>query len=170
MHKRGTPQSVNFTLVIISDTRYKEYKSGIITSDKTTSIVKSTLKNTKHKLVEVRYVPDEIDLIQRGVLDIISSQKADVILLSGGTGITRRDVTVQAIKPILERELQGFSVLFHMLSYKDVGTATMISRAFAGVKSGCVVFAMPGSPSAVKLAIEKIILPDVSLIVKHAKE
>lgn len=170
MHKRGAPQSVNFILVIVSDTRYKEYKSGSITNDKTTSIVKSALKNTKHKLVEVRYVPDEIELIQSVILEIIAARKVDVILLSGGTGITKRDVTVQAIKPILERELQGFSVLFHMLSYNDVGTATMISRAFAGVKSGCVVFAMPGSPSAVKLALEKIILPDISLIVKHAKE
>ena len=118
----------------------------------------------------IEYVPDEIELIQKAVLEVIAAKKADVVLLSGGTGITKRDVTVQAIKPILERDLQGFSVLFHMLSYNDVGTATMISRAFAGVKAGIVIFAMPGSPNAVRLALKRIILPEISLIVKHAKE
>ena len=157
-------------LIIVSDTRYREFKSGKITSDRTSDLVREILSQTTHKLLGVSYVPDEIELIQKAVLETITIQKADVILLSGGTGITKRDVTVQAIKPILERELQGFSVLFHMLSYKEVGTATMISRAFAGVKAGTVIFAMPGSPNAVRLALKKIIIPEISLIVKHAKE
>ena len=170
MHKKGAPRSVKFILIIVSDTRYREFKSGRVTSDKTSEIVRTILNQTQHKLVGIEYVPDEIELIQKAVLEVIAMQKADVVLLSGGTGITKRDVTVQAIKPILERELQGFSVLFHMLSYNDVGTATMISRAFAGVKAGIVIFGMPGSPNAVRLALKNIILPEISLIVKHAKE
>ncbi|MGC8936120.1 MAG: MogA/MoaB family molybdenum cofactor biosynthesis protein, partial [Candidatus Methanomethylicaceae archaeon] len=94
---------------------------------------------------------------------------ADVIVISGGTGPGPRDVTVEAITPLFEKELPGFGELFRHMSYEKVGTSTIASRATAGITKGVLVFALPGSPDAVKLAMEKIILPESPHLVKMVR-
>ena len=173
IHRVGAPEYVSFKLIIISDSRYKELKEkGIVTSDKTVEVVKDLILNKGHKFEGVIYVPDEINQIRKEIINIVfsRSEKVDVIITSGGTGITSRDVTIEAVKPLFQKELPGFSILFHSLSYTDVGAATIISRTTAGVVNRKIIFCLPGSPKAVKLALEKIILPEIKMLIKHANE
>ncbi len=174
MHRIKSPREISFKLVIVSDSRYREFEEkGTVENDKTTEVVKEQILGKGYKLIEVKYVPDDIIHIRREIMSSVFStddKKVDVIITSGGTGITKRDVTIEAIKPLFEKELAGFSTIFHSLSYSDVGAAAIISRATAGVINRKIVFCLPGSPKAVKLALEKIILPEIGLLVKHANE
>lgn len=172
-HRKNAPSKVNFSLIIISDTRYKEFLEGEVKSDLTAKIVKEIISKYGHEITSIEYVPDDVKEIRKSILKLIyfnSDRVVDVIVTSGGTGITSRDITIEAIKPLFKKELTGFSSLFHKLSFEDVGPASFISRATAGIIGKVVIFCLPGSPSAVKLALEKIILPEIGMIVKHARE
>jgi molybdenum cofactor biosynthesis protein B len=101
---------------------------------------------------------------------MLKSRKINVIIMSGGTGISPKDVTIEAVQQILEKELPGFGELFRNLSYRTIGSAALMSRALAGVVKGKVIFCLPGSPNSISLALENLILPEVSHILKHANE
>lgn len=144
---------VSCAVVTVSDTRTEK-------DDKSGKLIKSILAEAGHAIVDYRIVPDEYDLI----IQIVSklSEEAEVILLTGGTGIARRDGTFEAVSSLLQKTLPGFGEIFRVLSYDDIGPAAMLSRATAGVFNGTLVFSMPGSSGAVKLAMEKLIAPELS--------
>ena len=101
---------------------------------------------------------------------LISEKKINAVILCGGTGISPSDVTIETVEPILEKTLPGFGEIFRWLSYQEIGSAAILSRALAGTVEGKVIFCIPGSPQAVKLCIEKLILSEAAHIVKHARE
>lgn len=139
----------------ISDTR-------TIETDKSGKLIIDLLMEKGHQCVDHVIVRDEKKEIQQMVLDTMTENEVDAILLTGGTGISARDVTIEALDKIIEKEISGFGELFRMLSFtEDIGSAAMLSRAFAGVVNGKVIFAMPGSSGAVKLAMNKLILPEL---------
>jgi molybdenum cofactor biosynthesis protein B len=108
-------------------------------------------------------------MIRRAVLKALKSPRIDAAITSGGTGITPSDVTLEAVEPLLEKALQGFGEIFRWLSYQSIGSAAVMTRAFAGVAKGKVIFCLPGSPQAVKLCLEKLILPEAGHIILHAR-
>ena len=108
-------------------------------------------------------VRDEVDSVRETVLS--RCPQADLLLLTGGTGVTRRDVSVEAVDAILDKRLDGFCELFRMLSFREIGARAMLSRAIAGVREQSVLFCLPGSPAAVRLALERLILPSVGHLV-----
>ncbi|MDP9120878.1 MAG: MogA/MoaB family molybdenum cofactor biosynthesis protein [Acidobacteriota bacterium] len=114
-----------------------------------------------HRVVSAVVVPDDVAAIRRAVADALALPGVDVAVLTGGTGFSPRDLTLEAVGPLFERPIEGFGELFRMLSYQQVGAAAMLSRAAAGVVRGRAVFLLPGSPKAVALAMEKLILPEV---------
>ena len=144
---------VSCAVVTVSDTRTRK-------DDKSGKLIKSMLAEAGHSVVDYRIVPDEYDLIIQTVSEL--SKDAEVILLTGGTGIARRDGTFEAVSSLLQKTLPGFGEIFRVLSYDDIGPAAMLSRATAGVFDGTLVFSMPGSSGAVKLAMEKLIAPELS--------
>jgi molybdenum cofactor biosynthesis protein B len=103
----------------------------------------------------------------RAVLAEASAAGARAVLFNGGTGVGRRDSTVETLRALFEKELPGFGEIFRMLSFKDIGSAAMMSRATAGTNRGMIVFAMPGSPQAVKLALRELILPELGHVVRE---
>ncbi len=116
-------------------------------------------------------VPDDTVFIGKYVSRALGSEKVDAIVLCGGTGISPRDVTIEAVRPMLIKTLPGFGELFRKLSFDEVGSAAVLTRALAGVADqGKAVFCIPGSPQAVRLVLEKLILPEVGHILKHARE
>jgi molybdenum cofactor biosynthesis protein B len=125
-----------------------------------------------HPVVAYQVVKDEPDAIRAALAGALAAG-AQAILVNGGTGISARDRTYEAVAGVLEKRLDGFGELFRMLSYAEIGSAAMMSRAVAGVWRGCAVFSMPGSSAAVRLAWEKLIAPELSHLVreleKHAK-
>jgi len=113
-------------------------------------------------------VPDDIKRIKEAVLSALES--SNCIIVNGGTGLTHDDCTIEAVSPIFEKTIDGFGELFRLKSYEDIGTRALLSRAAAGIHKGKVIFCIPGSTGAVKLAIEEIILPEIKHILTHASK
>ncbi|PID56219.1 molybdenum cofactor biosynthesis protein [candidate division KSB3 bacterium] len=142
-------------VITISDTRTDE-------SDTSGRLIIKLLEHNGHRRVKKHIVPDEPQDIRALLQDGIASDEIQVILCHGGTGISARDRSYEAIDAVLEKRLTGFGELFRMLSYQEIGPTAMMSRATAGISAGTIIFSMPGSKAAVKLAMEKLILPELS--------
>jgi molybdenum cofactor biosynthesis protein B len=154
-HKARGPKYVRAYVVTCSDTRTEQDDEG-------GRAIKSMLADRGHAVAGSAIVRDEAPLILEQ-LERAKAAGAQVVLVTGGTGISRRDRTLDAVSAAIVRPLPGFGELFRMLSFQEIGSAAMLSRATAGVtKDGLVVFAMPGSPAAVRLACEKLILPELT--------
>ena len=147
---------LRFALITISDTRTEA-------TDKSGPCMAKLVQDCGHKLVAQLIIPDEPDRIQKAVH--AQSEIADVVCLSGGTGISPRDQTFEAVRPLLDKVLPGFGELFRSLSWQQVGSKAMLSRAIAGTCDNMIIFAVPGSPKGAELAMEKLILPEAQHLV-----
>ena len=151
-HQAAGQGPVPIAIVTVSDTRTPE-------TDESGQLIRQLATEDGHTIVDYRIVKDEPEQVLQALQDF-STGDARLIIFNGGTGIGRRDRTYDVISKALEKILPGFGELFRMLSYQEVGAAAMLSRATAGVFAGKVIFSTPGSPNAVRLAMEKLILPE----------
>ncbi|MEL7544009.1 MAG: molybdenum cofactor biosynthesis protein B [Pseudomonadota bacterium] len=141
---------VRIAVLTVSDTRtIKEDKSGTLLAE--------LLQHAGHELADHAVEKDDVTALQARVKEWIADRDIDVVITTGGTGFTGRDVTPEAMRPLFEKEIDGFSILFHQLSYEKVGTSTIQSRACGGVAAGTYIFCVPGSPGACKDAWEGIL-------------
>ena len=147
---------VRCAVVTVSDTRTEE-------TDQSGALMKERLAGAGHTVVAYHVVPDEPDAIA-SLLDVLAGQ-VEAILVNGGTGISRRDRTYEAVAAKLEKTLPGFGELFRMLSYQEIGAGAMLSRATAGLYRDTLVFSTPGSTNAVRLALDRLILPELKHLV-----
>jgi molybdenum cofactor biosynthesis protein B len=145
---------VRIAVLTISDTRDEE-------SDTSGHILVERLKEAGHQLAEKALVRDDVGEIRAQVKAWTRSGDVDAILTTGGTGVTGRDVTPEAIEPLLDKRMEGFSVIFHLVSYQTVGLSTLQSRALAGLIDGVFIFCMPGSNGAVRDGWDKVIAPQL---------
>jgi molybdopterin adenylyltransferase len=163
-HKKEAPKSINCKIITVSDTRNQD-------TDKSGRLMIELLEKQGHKIVDYVIVKDERPPIQDEILKGCARNDIDVILTNGGTGIAKRDVTIESVQEILDKEIVGFGELFRMLSYQeDIGSAAILSRAVAGVVRDKAVFSTPGSTGAVKLAMNKLILPEIGHVVREIKK
>ncbi len=153
-HERRVPKSAGLFVLTVSDTRTAD-------DDRSGRLVRSLLEAAGHRVVAYRVLPDEPDAIVRCVEQWLGNDDCDGILVSGGTGISPRDRTYEALSGLLDQRLDGFGELFRMLSYEQVASRSMLSRATAGIAGGKPVFLMPGSTKAVELALTRLILPEI---------
>jgi molybdenum cofactor biosynthesis protein B len=147
-------KSVRIAVLTISDTRDEE-------SDTSGHLLASRVAEAGHELVDRAIVPDSITAIREKIEGWVASGFVEAIVTTGGTGITGRDVTPEAVEPMFDKKLDGFSVVFHMVSYQSVGLSTLQSRATAGIVKGVFVFCLPGSNGAVKDGWDKVISPQL---------
>jgi molybdenum cofactor biosynthesis protein B len=133
-------------------------------------LIESLLKNAGHTIAFRKLISDNKALIEEGVRQALASPDLDVVVFCGGTGIAPSDITIESVSPFLEKTLPGFGEIFRRLSFEVIGSAAVLSRAIAGVAKGKAFFCIPGSPEAVKLCFEKLILLEAAHIVKHARE
>ena len=159
-HKKEAPRSVSCAVVTISDSRTEE-------DDESGKQLKQKLDENGHRVVSYSIIKDDAVAIGQKIKELLSQQDLQVIITSGGTGVGRRDVTVETVSSILDKTLDGFGELFRSLSYKEIGTASIMSRAIAGVSGGKVIICLPGSLGAVRLAIDQIILPEIGHMVRE---
>lgn len=161
-HKAEGPRSISCAVITVSDTRTLE-------TDRGGPVVCELLEQAGNQVAHREIVKDEPDemksLIQRLIDD-----GCQVILMTGGTGITSRDQTFETVSGLFTKSLPGYGELFRVLSYEEIGSAAMLSRATAGVIDKTVLLTMPGSPAAVRLAMEKLILPELSHLVQQASK
>ncbi len=162
-HKEKAPKSVSFSLYIVSTSR----SSGKGKEDLTGRLAEELIRKSGHRLVRREIIPDEPDAIREALLK--ASNDSDVVIFSGGTGLHPTDVTPDTVEPLLERTIPGFGELFRWLSYGQVGSAAMASRASAGVFKGSLIFLLPGSPDGVELALTELILPEAAHLVYLAR-
>ena len=165
-HKKKGPDTVNLALVIVSSSRFNELQERKSISDKTIPLVQQIVDNNFGVfLTSSEIVPDNKTLIIEKLKRLLNEPSLHVIVFSGGTGLTPKDVTYEAIQPLLEKTIDGFGELFRYLSYKDIGPSSMFSRALAGKIKNKAIFLLPGSPNAVKLALTELILPEIKHMV-----
>lgn len=170
-HKVGAPAKLGFAVIVCSTSRYDELKVGEGVEDVSGDLIVKLLTQAGHEVVVRRVVPDDSALIKQSVSEALDSSDVDAVITCGGTGISRSDVTIETVRPLLKKVLPGFGEIFRKLSYEEIGSAAVLTRALAGVTDdGKVVFCVPGSPQAVRLCLEKLILPETGHIVKHARE
>jgi molybdenum cofactor biosynthesis protein B len=161
-HRDAAPTSVACAVLTVSDTR-------TLDDDRSGATVVELLEKAGHRVAERRIVPDDRPAIEAAVRAMAAAPGVDVVLITGGTGIAARDQTPDAIGGLLSKELPGFGELFRMLSFQEIGAAAMLSRALGGVIDRTVVLLMPGSTPAVRLAMERLILPEIGHLVEHAR-
>ncbi|WP_044894504.1 MogA/MoaB family molybdenum cofactor biosynthesis protein [Bacillus alveayuensis] len=163
-HKKEAPQNVKCKVITISDTR-------TVDTDKSGRLMVQLLREAGHEVVDYEIVKDEKTAIREAILAGCANRNIDAVLTNGGTGIAKRDVTIEIVKEIIEKEIVGFGELFRMLSYtEDIGSAAILSRAIAGVANDTAIFSTPGSTGAVKLAMTKLILPELAHVIREIRK
>jgi len=158
-HRENAPSSVGVAVLSVSTSRNLE-------QDKSGDLIRDLLVGKGHRVTDREVVKDEVTLIRKAFERLLGTA-ARAIIVTGGTGITPSDVTVEALRPLLDKELTAFGSLFTQLSYGEIGPAAILSRATAGVVRNKAVFCIPGSSKACRLAMEKIILPELSHLIAH---
>ncbi|HXZ84617.1 MAG TPA: molybdenum cofactor biosynthesis protein B [Myxococcota bacterium] len=157
-HRGYAPASVGCAVLTVSDSR-------TTADDSSGQALRAQLEAAGHRVVEHAIVPDEREAIQFAVLRALARGDVDAVIATGGTGVSPRDVTPEAIAPLVEKELAGFGELFRMLSFQEIGPAALLSRALAGTTAGKAVFVLPGSSGAVKLGMERLIVPELAHLI-----
>lgn len=142
---------LNIAVMTVSDTRTRE-------TDTSGDVLEARLTAAGHTLADRAIVSDDIQMIRNRLLSWIASEKVDIVISTGGTGLTGRDVTPEAFKSVYDKEIEGFSAIFHRVSFEKIGTSTIQSRATAGVAHGKYLFALPGSPGACKDGWDEILV------------
>ena len=162
-HRQHAPRAVRCFVLTVSDTRTEATDTG-------GRVVADLLMAAGHVVVGRAIIKDDAVEVRDVIEQQIALDDIDAVITTGGTGITSRDTTYEAIDSLLEKRLDGFGELFRMLSYEQIGAAAMMSRATAGLARGHIVIALPGSESAVRLAMEKLVLPELGHLVQQAKK
>ncbi len=162
-HRRQAPGSISAAVITLSSSRSLD-------ADLSGQWISREMRNNGHSVLDHRVVADDARSIVRAVRAVIGQVRADVLLLNGGTGIAPKDVTIETLRPMFQKELTAFGALFAQLSMEEIGSAAVMSRATAGVIDGCVVFCMPGSLKACQLACRRLIFPELGHLVKHLRE
>jgi molybdenum cofactor biosynthesis protein B len=160
-HKEEAPRSVSCAVLTISDSRTEQ-------DDESGRLIKKRLSESGHRVMDYAVLKNDAGAIKKKLSGLLGQEGLQVIITSGGTGASHRDITVETVYPLLEKKLDGFGELFRSLSYQEIGTGSIMSRAVAGVAGGKVILCLPGSLGAVTLAMDKIILPEIGHLVREA--
>ncbi|MDI3545962.1 MAG: molybdopterin adenylyltransferase [Rikenellaceae bacterium] len=168
-HRKNVPREIKCGVITLSDSKFDDYqKNKNSSSDLSGHLLVENLK-PKYELADYSIIPDDSKMLLETLEEMIISKNIDVIITTGGTGIGNRDITVETLKEIFEKELSGFGEIFRAESYKELGAGAILSRATAGVYKNSIIIAMPGSPNAVQLGID-IIFNELGHLARHLKE
>jgi molybdenum cofactor biosynthesis protein B len=160
-HKHKSPISVTCAVIIISGSRTEQ-------NDESGKLITQLLEKNNHKVTSFSILKNDAGSIIEKLDNLLKEDGLQVIITSGGTGASHLDITIETITPILGKKLDGFGELFRFLTYQEIGTGSIMSRAMAGVLRGRIIISLPGSLEAVRLAMEKIILPEIGHMVREA--
>ena len=160
-HPRDQSITARCAIVIVSDTRNRH-------NDHTGKRIQEILEQTGHQIVDYQIIRNDSIMIQNKIMNLLHDQRVQVVITSGGTGAGKRDVTVDTLKNLFEKEFTGFGEAFRRLSWVEIGAFAAFSRATAGIIDGRAIFCLPGSPAAVTLALDQIVLPSLGHLLWEA--
>lgn len=155
--------SARCAIITLSDTRKPE-------TDKSGKRIRELLETAGHSVARYELIPDDLGALHALLTEMLSGQDLEAVLTNGGTGVSRRDTTIEVVETHLDQTLPGFGELFRMLSWQEIGSGAMLSRAVGGISRGKMLFAMPGSTGAVELAMTKLILPELKHLVHELRK
>lgn len=167
-HRKRAPKSVKVTIITVSSSRYEKASKGMPVKDESGTKAVQMVKEGGHSIVARKLIPDNIKMIRLEILRSLYDEEADVLIITGGTGLTKSDITVESVKPLFEKEIPGFGEIYRMESYKSIGPPSYLSRALAGTIGGKLIFCLPGSPNAVEVGLG-IVIPELGHSVFMAK-
>lgn len=153
-HPRNQEIAANFAIIVTSDSRTTD-------TDETGKLAINLLEGNGHEVVDYQIIPNDSDTIDEALTRLLSEDRIQVIITSGGTGISPRDKTVDVAKKFFDREMTGFGEAFRRFSYEEIGGPAIISRATSGISNGKIIFCLPGSSGAMKTALGSLILPNI---------
>ncbi len=162
-HKADAPASIRVGILTVSTTRTPA-------SDRSGQWIRTRAEKEGHRVVCHRLVTDEAEIIRQAVREIVQTLRPHLLILTGGTGIGRHDVTIETVRPMMRKELTAFSSVFSQLSFEQIDSAAIMSRATAGVVEETAVFCLPGSLNACKLACDELIFPEAGHLARHLNE
>ena len=166
-HRESAPEHVRLAVLTISDTRTPENDTGGDT-------IEELMRGAGHEIVERRIVRDDAARIRTEIVNLLARPDADAVITTGGTGISARDTTYEVVDRMIEKKLDGFGEIFRALSYEEIGAAAILSRAVAGTVGTKLVACLPGSRNAVRLAVEKLLVPEIAHVIfelrKHQED
>lgn len=157
-HRGSAPEEVRVAVLTISDTRTRETDTGGDTAEE-------LLRDAGHEIVARQIVRDEAASIRTNLIDLLARPEVDAVVTTGGTGLSARDTTYEVVDRMIEKKLEGFGEIFRMLSYEEIGAAAIMSRAVAGSVGTKFVASLPGSRNGVRLAVERLLVPELAHIV-----
>ncbi len=157
-HRESAPETVRVAVLTISDTRKPETDTG-------GDAVEESMRGAGHEVVAREIVRDDAASIRNTLVDLLARSDVDAVVTTGGTGISGRDTTYEVVERMIEKRLDGFGELFRMLSYEEIGAAAVLSRAVAGAVGTKLIASLPGSRNAVRLGMEKLLVPEIAHIV-----
>jgi molybdopterin adenylyltransferase len=168
-HRGSAPQSLGFYVVTVSSSRFAKKSEGKKFTDESGDLAELIIEKSKHAVVGRELVDDDKEMIVDALNDGLKREGVDVVVFTGGTGVSPRDVTVDAVRPLLEKEIEGFGELMRAVSYAKIGTPAMLSRATAGLKAKKLVICLPGSPDAVETGLD-LFMQDIPHVVFVARK
>jgi molybdopterin adenylyltransferase len=157
-HREAAPETVRVAILTISDTRTRETDTGGDTAEQ-------LLRDAGQEIVARQIVRDEVTAIRNNLIDLLARSDVDAVITTGGTGISARDTTYEVVERMIEKRLDGFGEIFRTLSYGAIGAAAIMSRALAGSVGTKFIASLPGSRNAVRLAVEKLLVPELAHVV-----
>jgi molybdenum cofactor biosynthesis protein B len=169
-HKLKAPSKIKFTILVISDSRYKQHKQGLKVHDESSPIAIRAIQEKGYEVSNKEIVPDDSKMIAESILRFVEENDSDAIITIGGTGISKRDVTTETVKKLITKEVIGFGEIFRSISFQRIGTAAILSRALAGIMGEKPIFCLPGSPQSIEVGLKELILPEIGHMLKHIRE
>lgn len=169
MHREHAPRSASVFIVTCSTSKSEQKKRGLPVEDPSGDEIEKLMREAGHRIIGRTLITDRAGLLRNTVSKAVRSD-ADAIIITGGTGIAPSDITVEAVSPLLQKQIPGFGELFRRISYDTIGSAAMMSRAMAGVVNGKAVFCLPGSPDGVKTAVSRLIIPELGHVLSIARQ
>jgi molybdenum cofactor biosynthesis protein B len=160
-HKKEAPTALIFKILTVSSSRG-------LNEDHTGLLIRNLIEQEGHEVQEQRVVRDDLELIRQNVREMLENAP-HIIVINGGTGVTPKDITVEAVRPLLQKELVAFSALFAQISFEQIGPAALLSRACAGIIGQTAIFCLPGSSGACQLAMDRLIIPESSHLMAHVR-
>lgn len=162
-HRRAAQESIAAAVLTVSDSRTPESDSG-------GDLVAQLLEEAGHRIARRSIIPDESGAIRHALEQALEDSEVGAVVLTGGTGVAPRDVTPESVEPLLERVVPGFGELFRLLSYREIGSAALLSRALAGIACRKPVFVLPGSRGAVRLGLTELVVPEIGHLAAEARK
>lgn len=156
IHRMKGPKKARVFIITISTSRYEAMKRGEAYSDESGDLAESILKNMGHEIVGRMLLSDDLQMIRRTLVELLHREDINVIVTTGGTGVSSTDHTIEAIRPLLDKEIEGFGEIFRLISYQKIGPPAILSRALAGTARNKLIILLPGSPDGVKTGLELI--------------